>query len=311
MRRRSFIKLASTSALLHSACASVEPNVPASITPISSLSYRFDYGRRLIVQGSINGSGPYDFIVDTASTSTILFENVASPASVTPSGAPDILLLGFSGIRKTPTFKVGDIRIGNIDLKDHIAPILPDWTDAKRTPQGILGLDFFEGKIAVFDPVNKILNIYSSDAHAWLAAWSPFDLLRSNFGNSTNFIYIVNVLIEGRKTPFLLDSGTSATLCNVPAIEHLKTDPPIKQAARNKTELTDIHGDVSSSYIVQGLRLKIGSIKLLERPLLVADTPFFEQIGYKEKPFGLLGLDYLLQQPIAIDFTRHILFLKR
>ena len=216
MRRRSFIKLASTSALLHSACTSIQTNEPASIPPISSLSYRFDFGGRVIVQGSINGSGPYDFIVDTAATSTTLFENVASPASVTPSGAPDTLLLGLSGIRKTPTYKVGDIRVGNITLKDHIAPILPDWTDAVRTPQGILGLDYFEGKIAVFDPVNKILNIYSSGAQAFLAAWSPVDLLRSNFGISTHFFYVVDVLIEGRKTPFLLDSGTSATLCNFP-----------------------------------------------------------------------------------------------
>lgn len=295
------------------ACAGINTIDFQSIAPIALLNYRIDYGQRIVVQGTINQAGPYDFIVDTAATQTIVFENAADPLSMTPSNTPEVMLVGLSGLSKTSTYNIGDIDIGGIRLKNHTAPILPNWADTIRTPNGILGLDYFQNKIVVIDPASKTLKLYlnnKQNANTLPDNWAPVKMSRSNFGFSIPSFYIVDVTLSGRNIPFLLDTGSEATVCNFPATHHIKTDPPIDFTKSGKTDLTDAHGTVISSFIIHNIRLKVGETRLRERPLLAADARFFEQIGYKEKPFGLLGLDNLLQQPLAIDFTRHLLYME-
>ena len=63
--------------LILNIAASFFVKAQADDTLLSSQDLRFDYGRRMIVEAQVNGTGPHDFVVDTASTAIVLFENMA------------------------------------------------------------------------------------------------------------------------------------------------------------------------------------------------------------------------------------------
>lgn len=118
MDRRSFVT--GTSAIAAIGCVSEPAPRPATrsyAAPVASIPFRVDYGRRLIVEGMINAEGPKNFIVDTAATTSVVFENAVVSSSVEPSGLPDIKLLGLSGIQQAATFRVGSIDVGGRSLK--------------------------------------------------------------------------------------------------------------------------------------------------------------------------------------------------
>ena len=256
---------------------------------------------------------PVDFIVDTAATRSILFENAVSNMSLTPSGEPDVKLVGLAGIRTAPTYRVGDIKADSLVLEDYIAPVLDDWTEWARTPQGVLGLDFFGDVTLVFNPSRSELIVYGPDAtvsDTLLLDWRRVPLMRSNFGITSRPFFIVKVLMRGKEIPFLLDTGSTDTICNLQAVSHLTTIPSIDFDALRAGEIRDVHGGVVKTFRLIQQSLQLETVTLSAKPILVADTPFFKQIGFEDKPFGILGLDHLLQQPIAIDLSRNVLFIK-
>jgi len=318
--RRLFVKSASVSSLLATGCVTGEQIKPAPppptrvfVEPFAKIPYWIDYGRRIIVKGSINGDPSQDFIVDTAATSSILFANAARNKPFTLSGRPNINLIGFGGVQNVPTYNIGVLEAGGVSLTNHIAPILPDWNDFERTPQGILGLDFFEGLLCIINPFTFQIEIYRADpadVEALQSRWRSVPLMNSSLDISTRPFLLVEVLIAKKSIPFLLDTGSSSTLCNFPAIEALQTIPPIEVPNRPSELVSDIHSETISAYLLRKYGLNLSGIRLDAKPMLIADTPFFDEIGFRDRPFGVLGLNHLLQQSIAIDFVNNRLFIK-
>ncbi|MEL7487108.1 MAG: aspartyl protease family protein [Pseudomonadota bacterium] len=277
----------------------------ANKTDAASVDVKIDYGGRLIVPVSLNGDGDHDFIVDTAASKTVLFQNLASRVSVTLEDAPDIAVLGLAGVRVWPPFQVGDLALAGIVLRDHIAPILPDWTDALRTPQGILGLDFFDERVIFIDPEQKRLTVYAPNDKALrktLSNWSSARLDRIDFGFSERPLFTVDVLFARKRLKMLLDTGSDSTFINFASLDYLDVVPRVPRRSR-ETKLSDVHGDQVAAYILHTPNLRVGNARWEGRSVLVSDAPVFDALGYSERPLGVLGLDFLLRQRFAIDFA--------
>ncbi len=315
MDRRSFVAGASATALVGCVIPPKPEPAPRSFaSPIVSIPFRIDYGRRLIVQGLVNDGGPLDFIVDTAATTSVLFENAMAPSEAERSGLPDINLLGLNGVQKAPTFRIGSIDVGGRRLENHIAPILRDWENFQRTPHGVLGLDFLGRTVMVIDPVTSKLELYDAPAEeieALSQGWRSVPLQKEALGLPSPPFLLVDVVIRRKRTPFLVDTGSRSTLCNFPAVAHLQTIPQITAPNRNRATVSDIYSDEIEAFILRKYSIDLGVVRLPAQPILVAETQFFDEIGFRDMPFGVLGLDNLLQQAFAIDFSENRLFVRR
>ena len=294
--------------------ASADATMPApdarSTDPIAA---KFDYGRRLIAPVRVEGGGPHDFIVDTAASKTILFQNLATRLTIEPHDGPDISVLGLTGVRVAPPFRVGDISLGAKTLADHIAPILPDWRDAARTPQGILGVDFFEDDVVVFDPSERTIRIFPPEDRqlkTLLASWRRADLRRSTFDISDTPLYIVDVRLGRSSIPFLVDTGSDSTFVNFPSLDFLNVLPK-RSRQKSKDGISDVHGDTVEAFILHTPPLTIGQARWPESTMLVADAEIISQIGFGDEPFGVLGLDFLTRQRFAVDFANNAIWFER
>ena len=270
-----------------------------------------DYGRRLIVRGYTNSTGPHDYIVDTASTRTAIFENLAAKIPFIKSGAPPVQIIGLSGVRPAQTYEIGDLAIADLQMRDLTAPILPDWPNKERTPQGILGLDFFQDTIAIFDNARRTLTITPSAMSEGdtVNNWAPAGLERTNFGLAERDLYVVEIeFLARKKVPFLLDTGSNITVCNYAAADYLEVLP--REARRPPADIMDVHGDSADGFYLAPARFRIGGADLNYQAIAITGAPFFDNIGKADEPFGILGVNSLLPASFAIDFPRARLYLR-
>lgn len=280
------------------------PDVAAQ--PIATLPFRIAYGGRIIVTGEMEGQ-TFDFIFDTAATRTVLFRNAFDRINSTPSDAAPAFVFGLSGVREAPVNDVSEISFSGITISGSGVPALNDWRDFETTPQGILGQDFFAQYSILIRRENRSIEIYEGPPPVD-ASWGSAVLKQDNFGMAERPLFTTEVNFAfARRIPFLLDTGGLITACNFPAADFLRVTPP-RARRRQVQSVADVHGEQLETFTMTSETFDVGEISYPSHSISISDAPFFEQIGYGDKPFGVLGLDTLIQRDFAIDFPANRLF---
>lgn len=302
LNRRAFLGVGFAS--LASGCAISPSPVAAPAQPLLRLPFHHDYGRRLIVQVSVNERGPYEFIVDTAATRSVIFENLTNEIDVTPLDKPPASVFGLSGIRQAPIYDAGHINIGDLSLSASEAPLLPDWREATRTPQGILGLDFLLQYSFFIRQDTRQIEFYEG-APPLDADWVRAEIIRNNFGSVERALLLTEVNFGvGRRVSFLLDTGSTISACNFPAANLLRTIPA-RSRQRQTNDFVDVHGGKIETYALNADVFRIGGAHISNQALVITDAQFFDQIGYRDKPLGVLGLDFFRRRNMAFNIARN------
>ncbi|MHA7873393.1 MAG: pepsin/retropepsin-like aspartic protease family protein [Hyphococcus sp.] len=268
--------------------------------------FRYDYGQRLIVNCHVQGAGPHDFILDTAATRSVIFENLARQIEVEPSNKAPALVFGLSGIKEADTFNVGEVSAGGISIAGDGIPILPDWPNAQRTPQGVLGLDFFVDTLLVVSQDRSVVELYESDIDLTYmrdSSWVSAPLERSNLRRAERPLLIVTVRFPRYGAmPLIVDTGSTLNVCNFPAAEMLRV-LPLRARRKPESDFSDIHGGKVETYELAVRTYEIGNADLSGLSLVVTDAPFFQQIGFETAPIGVLGLDFWKRRNFALNLA--------
>ncbi|MEX0644509.1 MAG: retropepsin-like aspartic protease, partial [Parvularculaceae bacterium] len=159
------------------------PVAARAAEPVAVVPYRIDYFGWFTVSATVNGRGPYDFIIDTGATRSLVFQNLAAIHEFAPSGGPPQTVLGLASEDLLPTFTVGDVSVGAARIDNLVTVILSDWRQGDRSPQGVLGLDFLTRYTLVFDAERGVLSLYDRDAapESYPRKWKPVALTPDGF----------------------------------------------------------------------------------------------------------------------------------
>lgn len=264
-----------------------------------TVALKKDYGDRLVVKASVDSSTPLDFLVDTGASAHVVFDNIRDHVAL-PEPAGATAVISFAGLKAAPRVALSSLEVGAWRETGVSAVLLDDWADRARTPQGLVGLDFFEDQVVVLDTRKGELRGYRRDeAPVKLSRWRAAPFRRETFGIVREPLLLTSMRIGDLAAEALVDTGAAISVCNVPAINKLKTVPPVRST---RQEVADANGGVIQSYEVSTSRVEIGERVIENVTLLVSDAPFFRTIGYATTPFCILGLDLLGPGAFAIDY---------
>jgi hypothetical protein len=170
----------------------------------------------LVVQVSINGSGPYSFVLDTGSNRTLvrkeLLENL-SIASGIP--VPAHLATGVSYVHQAVVSSVSvaglavhDLEVEGIDAGQ--------FSGLKGSFQGVLGEDFLKHFDILIDNHAKTLTLDETTelAHSLTGHHLPLSASGTRDGHSTTdrLVFDLKLPLSTRTTHFLIDSGANHTM---------------------------------------------------------------------------------------------------
>jgi len=254
-----------------------------------------DLSQRLTVPVTINGGGPYHFVVDTGSERTVLSQELADRLTLAP--AAPVTLLSVSGSEQVQTALVPELRLtaSRSAMTEFAAPLI---SELNMGAVGILGIDSLQTKRVVMDFHAMRMSI--TDAPRAIVRESDEIVVtaRRRLGQ----LILVDAEVDGQKINVIIDTGSAVTIGN-PALRKRLT-------ARRRLypsvpiNITSVTGGITAAEYTRVGKIRIGGVSVLDMPVAFADPQIFHRLGLSARPSLLLGMDVLkLFDRVSVDFA--------
>lgn len=268
---------------------------------VGEAPYRIDYGGWLIVPVFVNGQGPYDFLVDTGTSRTLIFQNLADTLKLAPpSGeARRVVTVGATGTY--PTTLVAAVDVGGVRLDNLETVVLPDWRVDGRAPQGIVGLDFFRRYAVEFDAAAGRVRFHSTPPE------TPTGWRRARARRDTRFdLLIVQGRLNRRRIDMLVDTGAMRTLLNDAALGELTRRPALSFLDPVDDARGFVIDGLDKRHLIRAVKvreIRVGEARWSLRLIAVYNATIFKELSRNSTPFGLFGADLLRDRSFIVDYA--------
>jgi predicted aspartyl protease len=279
---------------------------------IADLPYRIGGDGRVSTDVFVDGQGPFNFLLDTASSRTMLFEHLRQKLKLEPSQAGSLKVYAMNNIGSAVPVKPREVRLGNWRIEGLTLGVLPDEMHAPDgvAADGILGMDALAGhflmvdhdalRLKLMDPKGADTDIYRRWPSAELTPYQAKDIdvtlwwLRAKFGDQS--------------VTALLDMGSGITMLNWNAAEKLG----IRRAAFAKQpipqSLRDALGTLEPVVTVKGLTITMAERTFPAQTVIVANAAVFRYFGLDDKAAAIIGPALLRYNSLAIDFGKRRIY---
>jgi predicted aspartyl protease len=281
------------------AAISAEPTTKASPDPQTEVAATSDLARHMTIKVTIDGKGPFQFVVDTGADRSVLADSVARELGL----LRDVKVLVEGVVRTVPaeTAHVKEIAFGTIKRTGLVLPVLPrDWLMA----DGYLGLDMIDGYRLTMDFAQHTFSV-NQPRSIWLhnIAAPNEDLVAAN--GKHGHLRALNCRVDGIVTSVFIDTGASISLGNPALFEALDKRDPDRYLKNERVRLDGVTGGTIDGRVTDFHRIKVGGIEFLDGTLVIADLQIFRLWDIKDKPAMLIGMNFLRQfNKVIIDYGR-------
>ena len=267
------------------------------------LNAETDPSQRMTVPVMVNGLGPFQFIIDSGSDSTVISEELADRLAL-PTGTK-ARLHAMSGQRDVRMVTIKSLQVSTNVLHDVRAAAL-----AARNigADGILGIDSLKNQRVVMDFKAQTMQIMPSRRKGPVLAEDAGMIVvtaRTRLGQ----LVMVDADANGQKIWVVLDTGAQNSVGNLRLRQLL-----LKQSesfATKQVTMTDVLGNTTVAVYAQVQHIRFGDIDMSNAAITFADAHPFKLFDLANRPSMMLGMEGLRSfDRIAIDFAnRTIKFL--
>ncbi|WP_336981807.1 aspartyl protease family protein [Altererythrobacter fulvus] len=251
---------------------------------------------RLTVPVTVEGQGPYRFMIDTGAQATILSRELADRLGV--ADRKSATLVGISSRAPIEVAPVMELGLGKRLFYIETVPLVAQ--DNIGSADGILGLDSLQEQRVMLD---FRANTFSVADAATLGGDKGYDIIvraRRVLGQ----LVITDAELDGVKVAVIVGTGAQGSVGNLALQEKLRG------RELGEAHMTDINGAMETSNVRLAKSVTIGRVKVSNLPVAFVDSPTFEALGLDDRPAMVLGMSELkLFKRVAIDFKqRKVLF---
>jgi predicted aspartyl protease len=277
---------------------------PARAALPAEQPYRIAYQGRLATDVYIDGQGPFSFLIDTASSRSLIFQHVRDRLGL-PQSQPRLLTVyGINDVAQVPPVKPGDVTVAGEAMRNMTLAVLPD--EGGDGPDGILGTDFLARYVVVLDRAAMRLKLLAPgpDAARDYRDWTSIPLTPRPLKNLPVEFWYLRTSVNDTDLTALFDLGAVMTMLNWQAAErlgihqrrYLQYGPPPE-------ELQDVLGKRAPALRVNGMTITLNGRSWPGQFVMVANAPVFDYFDLDEHPAAIVGLDLLGANSLAIDFA--------
>lgn len=288
-----------------SGCASVlEFDDALAVAP-----YRIDDNGRIVIDVHVNGRGPFDFVLDSASSISAVFERMRNNMGLEPVPGKAVIIHGAVASGQFPLLEVDRLAVGDEAWADPRIVALPAKTGASASTDGLLGVDFLRHYAIGFSTRDRVVRLYPPDIVAERAyrGWSSIPLLPESIGGSEVELYFLEIEIAGQKIRAMFDLGAGFSVINWAGARSLGIT---RSQVREEYVLS---GALESERVTATLvanRLRTAGVVWRNEELSIADFEIFETLMLTDSPAAILGAGLFTQRDFVIDFVRNRLLVR-
>ena len=243
----------------------------------------------------LDGQGPFQFLVDTGSTTTVLAARHAARMKSPIVGVATVN--GTTGTAEMPFASIARLETGVVAREDLRVAILPDKGLAKE--DGILGADVFSGRRLSFDIQSKSVRVETSRRQTRVA---PVSNLRVRNGLLAE--------IDGRigtiPVRLMLDTGAQHCIANIPLQKALERSYP-RQRRVNRIRVVGVTGHVIVGDYFELPKVDFKKFAVKDAGAVAADAPIFKVWDLQNDPAMIVGVNLLSRlSTFSIDYGARV-----
>ena len=277
--------------------AQIESAAPVAEAQAEILLLEDERYRRMTVPVTINGQGPYRFLIDTGAQATVLSHTLAEQLQL--ADRRPATLIGMASSRQIETTILSELTFGSFSRFDTMAALVAE--DNIGGADGILGLDSLQDRRVLIDFANRQIEIAESgDA----INRRDYDIIvrGRRIGNQ---LIIARAELNGVRTAVIVDTGAQGSIANQALSRRLS-----RSRTEGQAEMTDINGVQQTNAVRIVRSLDLGRAQLSNFPITTSNSPTFAALGLDDEPAMILGMNELrVFERVAIDFpSRRVLF---
>jgi predicted aspartyl protease len=251
---------------------------------------------RMTVPVSIEGQGPYRFVVDTGAERTIISRELARELDLRQGRTATVHSM--TEVSRIGTVVIPGLTIGSRTVSDIHAPAL---ARQNLGAAGMLGVDSLQSQRVVFDFERQEMTI--SPAARREERWPTDGTIvvtgRRHYGR----LVLVDAQVDGQRVWVIIDSGSQVSVANTALRDALRRRGRL--GPTREIQLISVTGGRMNADYAVARRIRIGGIDIVSMPLAFADVHPFRQLQLTDRPALLLGMDALqLFDRVSVDFVR-------
>lgn len=261
-----------------------------------------DAGGRAVALVSINGQGPFRFIIDTGANRSVLSRALATRLGLAPSG--EGVVHSIDGAEPAMLVNVESLSFGALRLSSGDTPVLDGpMLDGEH---GLLGVDGMAGRMLHVDFDKRCVEIYESGSQLKMQGWQSAPA-RMRFGS----LLMVPGEIMGVHVNVLIDTGSDISLGNQ------KFRDAMRSVAARTVEYHNGHAftfgrPIVLTEVVWTPRMRLGRTTVDSVNAYIGDFHIFEFWGLQDEPTLLIGMDVLARSgEMAIDYEHGVVYFRK
>ena len=230
---------------------------------------------------TINGQGPYRFLVDTGSTTTVIAQRIATQLGAPITGLA--MVNGTTGSAEMPVARLDVLETGVVRRERVRVAVISDLNLARE--DGILGADVFVGKRLTFDITSKIVRVEPTRRGVRTT-------LRPNMRIRNGLLAEIDSTIGKVPCKLMLDTGADNCIANLALEEALIQNVPRLQRIL-RARVIGVTGHVLEGNYLRLPRIDIGAFDVRDAGAIATDAPIFKLWGLENEPAMIVGVDVL------------------
>jgi predicted aspartyl protease len=245
---------------------------------------------RMLAPVTINGAGPYAFIVDTAAERSVVTQELALELNLQPAGRSRAVTM--TSARSIPLVRLPQVSFGAAPRDLNVFSVAGGNVGAA----GVLGIDALRDQRVVLDFEAGEMRV--GPAPRRRPEIGPDDIVvqgRRRFGQ----LVLADADALGVPVDVIVDSGLEVSVGN----EALRRLLIQRNQTFQRVAIVSITGEALGADWTRVDNLRIGGFELQGLPVAFANAYFFERMRMKRTPALLLGMDALqIFRRVTVDF---------
>ena len=271
-----------------------QPVEPGSRIDSEIVDLDEDRAERMTVPVSIEGKGPFAFVIDTGAERTVISRRIADKLAL--EDEDPAALMSIAGTSMVDMVYVPSLTLGQKSYNGLISPVL---AAQHIGADGILGLDGLQDQRILFDFVLNQIFIENADEERSRPV--SREIVVTAKRRSGQLIF-TDATISGLKVNVIVDTGAQISIGN--AVLRKRLLRRAKELGDDKL-LIAVTGDTLGVEFGRIRDFRIGRARFDSLSVAFADAPPFERFDLDDKPTLLIGMDVLRKfDQVAIDFPK-------
>jgi len=276
-----------------------EPPLSTTPTPeeasLFALPTTRDHIGRVVVPATVNGKGPFRFIVDTGATHSTVSPALVRALGLKPTEVASVVVNGITGTAQVSAVTLDTLQTGDLTMAALVAPVV--WAPVMAGADGIFGAAGLTEKSLSVDFERNSVRI-SRGVEPKVRA----EALRIHATRMTHGLLTLEMRVGGVRALAVVDTGSERTLGNLALRDALKGRPRFGTEAL-VTSVIGATEQVERGEIWEAPPLVIESLRINQVAVVYGDFHIFKVWEMRDKPAMIIGMDVLgTVAALGIDF---------